>query len=227
MNGWVTMCGRLYGRAARVFPHEFRAVCGDGLERLGEDLVPLVWQQQGVVGLIRLFGDLALRLPCEYVLAWADRLREATMVEDVFEGTWRAKASEPSTWNVDRPAPQQAYLRLEPTDSGYLMTAYGVVNGEACAERPQLIIADGRRRPLLDLSGRPIPGVPAGATTFGSRLDPQTLELGTEAHGQVLRSGHYRVSADGQTLTVTSTGSGPKGPFEVVMVLERVVPDTN
>jgi hypothetical protein len=25
-----------------------------------------------------------------------------------------------------------------------------VVNGEACAERPQAIIADGRRRPQLD-----------------------------------------------------------------------------
>ena len=146
-----------------------RAICGDGLEQLGEDLVPRVWQQQGLVGLIRLFGDLALRLPYEHFSTWADRLREATMADDVFEGTWRAKQSEASQWKVDQPAPQQAYLRFEPTDTGYLMVAYGVVNGEACAERPQLIIADGRRRPLLDLSGRPIPGVPAGAMTFGSR----------------------------------------------------------
>ena len=147
------------------------------------------------------------------------------MADDVFEGTWRARPSEPSLWKVDRPAPQQAYLRFEPTDTGYLMVAYGVVNGEACAERPQVIIADGRRRPLLDLSGRPIPGVPAGAMTFGNRPDPQTLELGAEADGQVLQAGRYQVSADGKTLTVTNKGSGPKGPFEVVMVLERVVPD--
>lgn len=66
---------------------------------------------------------------------------------DFFEGTWRAKQSEPSLWKVDRPAPQQAYLRFEPTDTGYLLMAYGVVNGGACAERPQVIIADGRRRP--------------------------------------------------------------------------------
>lgn len=147
------------------------------------------------------------------------------MADDFFEGTWRARQSEASLWKVDRPAPQQAYLRFEPTDTGYLMTAYGVVNGEACAERPQMIIADGRRRPLLDLSGRPIPGVPAGAMTFGSRPDPQTLELGSEVDGQVLGAGRYEVSADGKTLTVTNKGSGPKGPFEVVMVLERVVPD--
>ena len=150
------------------------------------------------------------------------------MADDVLEGTWRARPSEPSLWKNDRPAPQQACLRFEPTDTGYLMTAYGVVNGEACAERPQMIIADGRRRPLLDLSGRPIPGVPAGATTFGSRPDPQTLELGSEVDGQVLVAGRYQVAADGKTLTVTNKGSGPEGgPFEVVMVLERVVPDPN
>ena len=114
-------------------------------------------------------------------------------------------------------------LRFEPTDTGYLMLAYGVVNGEACAERPQVIIADGRRRPLLDLSGRPIPGVPTGAMTFGSKPDPQTLELGEEVDGQVLGAGRYKVSADGKTLTVTNKGTGLKGPFEVVMVMERVV----
>src|SRR4029434_1859919 len=62
VNGWVTVCRRLYRRAARTFPYEFRAVCGDGLEQLGEDVVPLVWQQQCAVGMIRLFADLAMRL---------------------------------------------------------------------------------------------------------------------------------------------------------------------
>ena len=223
MSTFVIGCGRAYRRIARAFPHHYRAICGDGLEQLGEDLVPRVWQQQGVVGLIRLFADLAWRLPCEYLFTWIGRLKEATMTDDLFEGTWRAQQSEASQWKVDQPAPQQAFLRFEPTDTGYLMVAYGVVNGEACAERPQAIIADGRRRPLLDLSGRPIPGVPTGAMTFGSKPDPQTLELGSEVDGQVLGAGQYKVSADGKTLTVTNKGTGLKGPFEVVMVMERVV----
>lgn len=148
------------------------------------------------------------------------------MTRDLFEGTWRARLSDASQWKVpDQPAPQQAYLRFEPTDTGYLMFAYGVVNGEARAERPQTIIADGRRRPLRDLGGRPIPGVPAGATTFSSRPDPQTLELGSQVDGQVLGAGRYQLSPDGRTLTVTNTGTGTNGPFEVVMVLERVVTD--
>ena len=142
MSAFVMGCCRAYRRIARAFPHQYRAICGDGLEQLGEDLVPRVWQQQGVVGLIRLFGDLAFRLPCEHFSTWADRLWEATMADDVFEGTWRARQTEASLWKVDRPAPQQAYLRFEPTDTGYLMVAYGVVNGEACAERPQMIIAE-------------------------------------------------------------------------------------
>ena len=56
MSAFVMGCCRVYRRIARAFPHQYRAICGDGLEQLGEDLVPRVWQQQGVVGLIRLFG---------------------------------------------------------------------------------------------------------------------------------------------------------------------------
>ena len=53
MSTFVMRCCRAYRRIARAFPHQYRAICGDGLEQLGEDLVPRVWQQQGVVGLIR------------------------------------------------------------------------------------------------------------------------------------------------------------------------------
>ncbi len=180
MSGWVTVCSRLYRRAACTFPHEFRAVCGDGLERLGEDVVPLVWQQQGTVGMIRLFADLAVRLPYEYLSTWIRKAKELTMTDDVFEGTWTAK-SEDSQWDVrGNPKPQQACLRFEATETGYLIVAYGIVEGKAVAERPQAISTDGRRRPLLDLNSRPIPGVPPGALTFGRRSDSQTLEIGAE-----------------------------------------------
>ena len=170
MSGWVTVCRRLYRRAARTFPYEFRAVCGDGLEQLGEDVVPLVWQQQGTVGMIRLFADLAMGLPYEYLSTWISKAKELTMTDDVFEGTWTAK-SEASQWDVrDNPKPQQACLRFEATETGYLMVAYGIVDGKAVAERPQAISTDGRRRPLLDLNGRPIPGLPPGAVAFWQPL---------------------------------------------------------
>jgi hypothetical protein len=224
VSGWLTVCRRLYRRAARKFPHEFRAVCGDGLEQLGADVVPLVWQQQGAVGMIRLFADLAMRLPYEYLSIWMNRAKELTMADDIFEGTWTAK-NEETQWDVrGNSKPQQACVRFEATETGYLMFAYGIVDGKAVAERPQAISTDGRRRPLRDFNGRPIPGIPPGAVEFGSRSDSQTLEIGAEVDGTVLNAGTYKVSADGKTLTVTNQGSGPKGPYRVVMVFERAVP---
>ena len=147
------------------------------------------------------------------------------MTNDVFEGTWTA-TSENAQWDVrDTSRPQQACLRFEATETGYLMVAYGIVDGKAAAERPQAISTDGRRRPLVDLNGRPLPGVPPGAVAFGSRSDSRTREIGAEVDGKVLGAGTYKVSADGKTLTVTNEGVGLKGPYKVVMVLERVVPD--
>ena len=40
--------------------------------------------------------------------------------------------------------------------------------------------------------------------SYGSRPDPQTLEIGAEADGKVLGAGTYKVSPDGTTLTVTN-----------------------
>lgn len=145
------------------------------------------------------------------------------MTDDLFEGTWRAN-NEESQWD---PAytPEQACLRFEVTDEGYLLVAYGIKDGQPVAERPTKIIPDGRRRPIVDLNGRPIPGVPPGAVAFGSQPDPHTIEAGAEVDGQVLGKGTYRVSDDGQTLAVTTEGMGLKGPFKTVAVFERVVPD--
>jgi hypothetical protein len=210
----------LYRRIARAFPRDFRAVCGDGLEQLGADLVPLVWREQGALGVFRLFGDLAINLPMEYVAAAIDHLKELIMTGDAFEGTWRAKMAD-SQFDA-KYQPQQACMRFEPTETGYLLVAYGIKDGEACAERPQPIVADGRRRPLVDLSGRPIPGVPPGAVGFGYRPDARTIEAGAEVDGKVLGKGIYRVSEDGQTMTVTTEGVGAKGPFKVEAIFERV-----
>jgi hypothetical protein len=225
VSPWVSGCSHLYRRVARAFPHEFRMICGDGLERLGEDVVPLVWQQQGAIGVMRLLADLAVHLPYEYFSSWFGKLQEVIMTGDPFEGTWRSIKSEKTQWPAAQPQPQQACLRFEATETGYLMVAYGIVEGQAVAERPQSIIADGRRRPVVDLNGRPIPGVPVGAMAFGSRPDSQTLEVGAEVDGKMLGAGTYKVSPDGRSMTVTTEGMSLKGPFKVTAVFERVVPD--
>jgi hypothetical protein len=223
VSAWVNRYARLYRRVARAFPRQFRTICGDGLDQLGQDIAPLVWRNQGAVGLLQCFADLALHLPWEYVSAWIGRFKEFTMTGDMFEGTWKAN-NDKSQWAPGY-TPEQACLRFEATDEGYLLVAYGIKDGQAVAERPTSIIADGRRRPLVDLNGRPIPGVPPGAVTFGSQPNPQTIEAGAEVDGKMLGKGTYQVSADGKTLTVTAEGMGLKGPFKTVAVFDRVVPD--
>ena len=160
MNYWASGCGRLYQRVARAFPHEFRMICGDGLERLGADIAPLVWREQGLVGMVRLFGDLALHLPLEYLSTWTGRLKELTMTGDLFEGTWKAN-NEKSKWDPNY-TPEEACLRFEATDTGYLLVAYGIKDGQAVAERPTAIMADGVRRPILRSERTAAPGRSSG-----------------------------------------------------------------
>ncbi|MFL6468192.1 MAG: hypothetical protein ACJ72Z_09580 [Pyrinomonadaceae bacterium] len=223
MSRWVAACSLVYRRVSRAFPREYRAVCGDGLERLGADVIPLIWDEQGILGLAKCFADLAASLPVEYFSAWVGKLKESIMNDDLFEGTWKAN-NENSKWDPSY-TPEEACLRFEPTEDGYLLVAYGIKDGQPVAERPTPIFADGRRRPIVDLNGRPIPGVPPGAVSFGTQPDPRTIESGAEADGEVLGKGTYQVSDDGQTLTVTTEGTGLKGPFKVVAVFDRVVPD--
>jgi hypothetical protein len=223
MNASAERVGAVYRRVARAFPHRFRVVCGDGLERLGADIMPIVLREQGIIGLIRCFADLAMQLSLEYLSEWGGKLKEFNMSDDLFEGTWKAN-NDKSQWDPNY-TPEDACLRFEPTDDGYLLVAYGIKDGQPVAERPTPIIPDGRRRPILDLSGRPMPGVPPGALAYGNRTDPHTIEAGAEVDGQMLGRGTYKVSDDGKTLTVMTEGMGLKGPFKTTAVFDRVVPD--
>ena len=222
-TAWVSGARWLHRTMARAYPRDFRAICGDGLERLGDDMIPVVWREQGALGLARLLADVVVRLPVEYAAAWTGTLKEMVMTHDPFEGTWKANNAQ-SNWDP-KYTPEQACLRFEPTDTGYLLVAYGIKDGQAVAERPTSIVADGRRRPVVDLNGRPIPGVPPGALMFGNRPDRHTIEAGCEVDGKSLGGGIYTVSADGKTLTVTTEGMGLKGPFKTMAVFERLVPD--
>lgn len=223
MNDRLSRTDRIYRCVARAFPDEFRMICGNGLEQLGADILPIVRRDQGLVGVIRCFADLAFHLPIEYFAIWTYRIKEFTMTDDPFEGTWKANNGR-SNWDASY-TPEEACMRFEATSDGYLLVAYGIKEGQAVAERPTTIIPDGRRRPIVDLNGRPVQGVPPGAVSFGIQPDAYTIEAGAEVDGQILGKGTYKVSDDGKTLTVTTEGTGLKGPFKTVAVFERVVPD--
>jgi predicted permease len=58
---------RIYSRLAEAFPHEFKMVYGREVMRLGEDVVEEIAKEHGVLGLIRLIADIAVRVPAEYL----------------------------------------------------------------------------------------------------------------------------------------------------------------
>ena len=63
----LSACLALYRRLARAYPHEFRMLYGEDMDRLGEDAIPEVWRRYGVPGLLRLLADIAIRLPATYL----------------------------------------------------------------------------------------------------------------------------------------------------------------
>lgn len=66
MNPAVKLCLWMYRRLARAFPHEFQIVYGAGVVQLGQDAAQEIWKRHGFTGLLRLLGDLAVRVPVEY-----------------------------------------------------------------------------------------------------------------------------------------------------------------
>jgi predicted permease len=63
----VSVCLALYRRLAGAYPHEFRMLYGEDLDRMGEDAIPEVWRRYGLWGLVRLLADIAVGLPAMYL----------------------------------------------------------------------------------------------------------------------------------------------------------------
>jgi macrolide transport system ATP-binding/permease protein len=58
---------RVYRRLAQAFPHEFKVAYGADVLQVGEDAVEDIAKRHGMMGLIRLIADIAVRVPLEYL----------------------------------------------------------------------------------------------------------------------------------------------------------------
>ncbi len=67
MKRRADLCLSLYRRLAGAYPHEFRMLYGEDLDRLGADAIPEVARRYGIPGLLRLLADTALHLPALYL----------------------------------------------------------------------------------------------------------------------------------------------------------------
>jgi len=77
---------RMYRWLARAFPHEFKVAYGAEVMQLGEDVVDDIARRHGTAGLIRLIGDIAIRVVVEYLSEMRSDMRYA----------WRALIKSPS-----------------------------------------------------------------------------------------------------------------------------------
>lgn len=68
---------RVYLRLAQAFPHEFKMSYGTELTQMGEDVVEGIARRHGLVGLVRLIGDIAIRVPVEYFIEMRHDMRYA------------------------------------------------------------------------------------------------------------------------------------------------------
>ena len=66
-NRPVAISLRLYRALANAFPGEFKNVYGDDLAQMSEDAIEPIWPQYGVLGLVRLLADIAIRIPIEHL----------------------------------------------------------------------------------------------------------------------------------------------------------------
>ena len=73
----MTMAWRIYRGLAEAFPHEFKMAYGDEMVQAGEETMQQIARRHGVIGMARLIGDAALRLPLEYASEIRQDLRYA------------------------------------------------------------------------------------------------------------------------------------------------------
>jgi predicted permease len=68
---------RIYRLLAQAFPHEFKLAYGAEVLQLGEDSIKDIAKRHGAAGLIRLIGDIAIRVPLEYLTEMRGDMRYA------------------------------------------------------------------------------------------------------------------------------------------------------
>ncbi|MGH9723153.1 MAG: ABC transporter permease, partial [Bryobacteraceae bacterium] len=74
-NRPVAITLRLYRVLARAFPYEFKNAYGDELVQMTEDAVESIWRQHGILGLVRLLADIAIRVPAEHFAEFSQDVR--------------------------------------------------------------------------------------------------------------------------------------------------------
>src|SRR5260370_31897589 len=67
----VAVTLRLYRAMADAFPYDFKNAYAEEMLQVTEDAVERIWRRHGALGLLRLLGDVAIRVAVEhFALLW-------------------------------------------------------------------------------------------------------------------------------------------------------------
>ena len=149
-------------------------------------------------------------------LALADRAALAAD-EDKFLGTWvlnPAKSSAPAGT-----LPSNATVVLSKSGSGMYKSATDMTMAGISAQIETTFATDGK-----DYTPVVTPAPPAGSpsmTQSFERVSASAYKGAVKLNGQTIATVLNEISADGKTLTVTTTGVGPAANVVVTMVYDR------
>lgn len=131
-------------------------------------------------------------------------------------------ATEIGTWTLDLAqstfpggsGPRSRTLTIENFGQGVKVANLTVAADGRVTSGSYTEIYDGREYPVADSAN--------AVTSSSRRIDANTGERITKTAGKVTRIRQRRLSADGQTLTVTEQGTNGEGqPFRLTMVFRR------
>jgi hypothetical protein len=146
-----------------------------------------------VAGSVLVVGALSL------VVAGSTRLVNAQ--SDPVAGTWKLNVAK-SKYDPG-PAPKSTTLTLVVTADAVHVTSKGIDAEGKPTSLEYTSTADGKDSPVT--------GSPAYDTTSMKRVDPSTTVNTRKKAGKVVQTAKRAISADGKTMTITTTGTDEKG----------------
>lgn len=128
-------------------------------------------------------------------------------------GTWKLNAAK-STFSPG-PAPKSMTVTYSPVGADGMKAVVDMTPGEGAAQHWEMTVHyDGKEYPVT--------GNPAADTISAKIIDDHTGESTFRKGGKVMATNVRKLSADGKTLTITSTGTTADGkPRKDVQVFEK------
>lgn len=141
----------------------------------------------------------------------------AAQAADPWVGTWRLNVAR-STYSPG-PAPKSSTLRIEAVAGGAQKHTFDGVNAQGQTTHSERIATfDGADVPVQAV----MPPATAASTSAFRRIDARTFEVTGKVEGRLTTTNRIVVSADGKTMTQTTTGTNAQGQtVKNVAVYER------